>query len=202
MRVFAVVIEIAALAVLHARENLSLRSAVAFEFIGDDHPWDVEQAFEQLAKELLCGLRVPSTLYQDIKDIVVLIHCAPQVMALTMDREKHFIQVSLVARPRAPVTELIGVILPKFPTPFGDSFVGHRDAAFEQELFHIAVAQGKAIVEPDPVADDLPGEAVILVACGVSGWCHVWLPILEFKWSGRSHHQGNYVMGQEAGSTS
>jgi hypothetical protein len=41
MGVLTPVIEIAALAVLHARENLSLRSAVAFEFIGDDHPWYV-----------------------------------------------------------------------------------------------------------------------------------------------------------------
>ena len=51
--------------------------------------------------------------------------------------------------------------------------MGHGDTALEQQLLPIAVAQGKAIGEPDPVADDLAGEAVILVAFGVSRWRHV-----------------------------
>jgi hypothetical protein len=45
-------------------------------------------------------------------------------------------------------------------------------------FFHIAVAQGEAIVELDAMTDDLPREAVILVAL-IGGWSsHVWLPIL------------------------
>ena len=40
------------------------------------------------------------------------------------------------------------------------------DAALEQDLFHVTVAQGEAIIEPDAMADDLAGEAVVLVACG------------------------------------
>src|SRR5262245_43834431 len=123
-------------------------------------------------------------------------------MALAIDRKEHLIQVPLVARLRTPSSQPIGVVLPKLPTPFADGFVGHRDATFEQELFHVAVAQGESLVEPDSVADDFARKAVVLVTRGVSGWGHVWLPILEFEWSGRSHHQGNYVMGQVAGSTS
>jgi hypothetical protein len=107
-----------------------------------------------------------------------------------------------VARLRTPPSQPIGAVLPKLPTPLADGFVGHRDAAFEQEFFHVAVAQGEAIVEPDPVADDFAREAVVLVSFAGGGRGHVWLPILEFEWSGRSHHQSNYVMGQEAGSTS
>ena len=80
--------------------------------------------------------------------------------------------------------------------------MGHSNAAFEQELFHIAVAQGEAIIESDPMADDFARKAVVLVAFAGGGRGHVGLPILEFEWSGRRHHQGNYVMGQEAGSTS
>src|SRR5690242_1129672 len=93
-------------------------------------------------------------------------------MTLSVNGQKYFIQVPLVTRSRAPVTELIGVVLPKLPTPLADSFMGHRDAAFEQEFFHIAVAQGEAIVEPDPVTDDFTGKAVVLIAVGVSGWRH------------------------------
>ena len=50
----------------------------------------------------------------------------------------------------------------------------------DPDLFHVAVAQGEAIIEPDPMADDLAGKAVIFVACGISGWRHVWLPILRY----------------------
>ena len=81
------------------------------------------------------------------------------------------------ARPGPLATQPIGVGLPKLPTPLADSFAGHSDAAFEQEFLHVAIAQGEAIVEPDAMADDLAGKAVIFVALRVSRWCYVWLPI-------------------------
>jgi hypothetical protein len=37
----------------------------------------------------------------------------------------------------------------------------------------VATAIKEAIIEPDSIADDLAGEAVVLVAFGVSGWYHV-----------------------------
>jgi len=51
--------------------------------------------------------------------------------------------------------------------------MGHVDATLEQDLFHVAIAQREAIVEPDPMAEDLAGETVVFVAFGVSGWRHV-----------------------------
>jgi hypothetical protein len=50
-------------------------------------------------------------------------------------------------------------------------------------------------------ADDLAGNAVVFVACRLSGWRHVWLPIGVFGWFLRVHHRGEYLTGQEAGST-
>ena len=173
MRVLTPVIEIPTLAMLHAREDLALGRAIALQFIGDDHARHVLQPLEQLAKELLRRVLIAAALHQDIEDIVVLIHRAPQVMALAIDRKEHFIQVPLIARARTPPSQPIGVVLPKLPTPLADGFVGHRDAAFEQELFHVAVAQGEAIVEPDPVADDVARKAVVLVAFAGSRRGHV-----------------------------
>ena len=57
-----------------------------------------------------------------------------------------------------------------------DGLMGHVDAALEQEFLHVAVAQKETLVEPDPMADDLPGEAGVLIAFGVSRWRHVRLP--------------------------
>ena len=62
VRVFCPVVEIAMLAMLYPREQLSLSSSVALELIGDEHPRYVPQALEQLAEELLCGLLIPAAL--------------------------------------------------------------------------------------------------------------------------------------------
>src|SRR5262249_17923787 len=75
------------------------------------------------------GLLVASPLDEDIQDVVVLVYRAPQGMAFTMHRQKDLIQVPLVARPRAPVAQLMRVLLPKLPTPLPDRFVGYHDTA-------------------------------------------------------------------------
>src|SRR5215831_18444260 len=118
MRVLTPVVERAALPMFHPRQDLALRGPVALQCIGDDDPWDVLTPFEQLAEELLRGLFIAPALHQNIEDIVVLVHRPPQVMPLTMNGEKHLIQVPLVTWLRATATHPIGVVLPKFPTPF------------------------------------------------------------------------------------
>jgi hypothetical protein len=58
--------------------------------------------------------------------------------------------------------------LTELATPLADGFIGHHDAAGEQQLFHVAVAEAEAAIEPDRVADDLDRKAVIFIA--VDGW--------------------------------
>jgi hypothetical protein len=131
MGVLTPVIEVATLAMFHPREDLPLRSTIALQCIRDDDAWDILTPFEQCAKELLRGLRIPPTLHQDIEDVVILIHRAPQVMAFAIDREAYLVQVPLVARSRPSATELIRVGLSKLPAPLADRFVGHSDATFK-----------------------------------------------------------------------
>src|SRR5215510_7783219 len=120
MRVFAAVIEVATLPMFHPKEDLALRRAVALQLVRDDHPWHVLQPLEQLTKEFLRRLLVAAALHQDVEDVVVLVDCAPEVMALTMNREKYLIQVPLVTWLRASMLQLIRVVLPKLPTPLAD----------------------------------------------------------------------------------
>src|SRR5215471_3523755 len=93
-------------------------------------------------------------------------------MALTIDGQEDFIKVPLVSWLGAATLQLIRITLPKFQTPLADGFMGDVDPAFAQQLLHIAVTQGKAVIEPDAMADNLAGEAVVLVAFRVSGWSH------------------------------
>ena len=68
----------------------------------------------------------------------------------------------------------------RLPTPWTDGFMRHGDATLEQEFLHVAVAQGEPIVEPDPMADDFAGKAVVLVTLGVGRRGHAGVPILGF----------------------
>jgi hypothetical protein len=89
-------------------------------------------------------------------------------MALAMTRQEDFIQMPCVSWLGASTLQLIRVLLPKFQTPLTDGFMGHVDAALEQELLPIAIAQREAVGEPDAMANDCAREAVVLVACGIS----------------------------------
>src|SRR5215831_16255315 len=201
MRILTAVVEIATLAVFDPGQDLALGRAVALELIRDDHPWHVLQALEQLAKKLLRCLLVAAALHQNVENVIVLVHRTPEIMALPVDRQKDFIEMPLVPWLGASMLQLIGVVLAKLQTPLVDGLMGHVDAALEQDLLHVAVAQREAIIEPDAMADNLAGKAVIFVALGVSRWRHVWLPIGVCEWFLQVHHWSEYLTGQAVGST-
>jgi hypothetical protein len=131
MGVFRTVVQIAVLPMLDTGQEFPLRCAIAFELVGDDHPWYVSQALEQLPEELRGGMLVSPTLDQDIEGMAVLIHRPPEVVSLATDREEHLVEVPLVARLGAPSPELVGVLLSKFPAPLADRFIRHGDPTFE-----------------------------------------------------------------------
>jgi hypothetical protein len=90
-------------------------------------------------------------------------------MTLAVDGQKHLIQMPLIARPRPSTPEPIRIVLPELPTPVADGVIGDVDAACEQELLHVTVAQVKAVVEPEPMADDVAGKAVVRERSGSAG---------------------------------
>jgi hypothetical protein len=124
MRVLASIIEVTTLAMLYPWENLTFGRTVALQLVRNDDPWHVLYALQQLAEKLLRRLFVASALHQDIEHVVILIHRAPQVMALTVDGQKDFIQVPFIPGLRATPTQAIGIILPKLATPLTDGFMG------------------------------------------------------------------------------
>jgi hypothetical protein len=85
------------LAMLHPGQDLALRGTIAFPLVGDNHPWNVLTALEELAEELLGGLFVAPPLDQDIEDIAIVIYGPPVIVALRVDRDEHLIQMPCVA---------------------------------------------------------------------------------------------------------
>jgi hypothetical protein len=167
------VIEVAALTVFYPWQELALGRAVALQLVGNDDAGNVREALEELAKKLLGGLLIAPALSQDVEHIIVLVDGAPQVMALAIDGEENLVQMPFIPRARPSALQLIRLLLPKLPTPLTDGLVGHVDATLEQEFLHVAVAQREARIEPDSMADDFAGKAVVLVAFRVSGWSHI-----------------------------
>jgi hypothetical protein len=170
MGVLRAIIEIAMLTLFYPWEDLPLGRSIALEFVGDDHARYVGQSFKKFTKELLRGFLVPTALDQDIQDVALLIDRSPEIMTLTLDHQKHLVQVSLVTGPRPSPTQLIGISLTKLATPLADGLIGDDHTTFQEEFFHITKTQAEAKVQPHGVTDDLNGKAVVLIVRG-SGWC-------------------------------
>ena len=64
VRDFAAVVEIPALPMLDARQDLAFGGSIGAEFVGHDHTWRVAQTLQQLAKEALGGFCVAAALNQ------------------------------------------------------------------------------------------------------------------------------------------
>jgi len=201
MRVLAAGREGATLAMRHPGQALALRRAVALPLVGHADAGHRREALAELAKTGLGGRRMAPARHEALEHVIVLIHDAPQGMALPVERQTHLVHMPCIPRARPSALELVGVIVPTLPTPRAEGLVRHLDAALEQALLHVAVASRVAIREPDAMADDRTGEAVVLVACGISGWRHVWRPIGVCERCLRVHHRREYLTSQAAGST-
>jgi hypothetical protein len=161
--VFRPVVQIAMRPMLDAGQALAYGGTVASQLIGDDDSWNVREIFEALAEELFRSRLIPAALHEDIKDVPVLVDGTPEIVACAVDPHKHLVQMPCVPRPRTSASPLIGILLPELQTPLPDRFVRHNDARGEQELFDTALAEAKTEVQPDTIADDLRGEAVVFM---------------------------------------
>jgi hypothetical protein len=120
----------------------------------------------------VCSLKSSIGKVRNIQDVAILIDGPPQILARTVDREEHFVHVPLVAGSGTPPPELVSILLAKFPAPLTDGRIGDDHSPFEEELFDIARAEAEAKVEPDAVADDFRGKAVVFVWIGWYGGIH------------------------------
>src|SRR3954454_16566480 len=99
MRHFSAVVEVAALAMLDTGQDLPFGGGVALQFVGDDHPRDILQPTQQLAKEALRSLGVAPALHKDVEHLTVLIDGTAEIMLFAVDADKHLVKEPFVARP-------------------------------------------------------------------------------------------------------
>ena len=132
VRDLAAVVEIPALTVFHARQDLAFGSAIGPEFIGNDGSGHVAQTLQQLAKEALGGIRVTAALHHNIKHVAMLINGSPEVVQFASDAHEHLIQEPFVAGLWPPLLERLGIGSPEAQAPFADRL--HASSAGRKEL--------------------------------------------------------------------
>ena len=93
-------------------------------------------------------------MYENIDPVAVLIYRAPEVLALTVDRDEQFVQVPCVAETTLTAFQPAGVLGTEFDGPLPDRFVSHFHTTLSEQVFNVSEAQTESIVQPDGVTDD------------------------------------------------
>ena len=144
----------------YGRHHGAARGGVGAQLVGDQSSRNTALGFQQLPKESDGCSPIPVRLHEDVQDVTVLVHCAPQILLATLDRDEHLVEMPGVSQPTAPAPQLPGVDRPEPLAPLPNRLVGDRYASLREEIFSIAEAEAESIVEPDRVADDVRWESI------------------------------------------
>src|ERR671933_875901 len=163
MRVLGAIVQVPALPVLDPGQGLTFRHAIALQLVGHEHARHILQALEQLLEEALGRLGIAPALNQDVEDLAILVHGAPEIVQLAADADEDLVQVPLVARTRSSPAQLVGEGLSELEAPAADALVGDDHAALGQDQLHVAQAQAEDVVQPVGMGDDLGWKAVAMM---------------------------------------
>jgi hypothetical protein len=161
--VFSPMVEGAALPRLDAGQQRSLGRLMAPQHVGHDHPRHVCEALEELPEELLGGCRVAPASHQAIEDVAVMVHRAPEIVALAVNREKRFIRMPFVSRSGLSTAQLVRIGLAGCAATIPYGFICEGVPALRHQRRAIPAAEAKTEVQPDPMAGDLGREPLALV---------------------------------------
>ena len=124
-------------------------NTVAAQLVSHESHRFLSLTLQQSSKESPRCTRVPTGLYEDVNHVTVLIHRAPEILALTVDRHEDFVQEPGVSESALSSLQLPGVIGAELPAPLPNGFVRHDDASFGQQILNMPEAHALSVVEPD-----------------------------------------------------
>jgi hypothetical protein len=75
-----------------------------------------------------------------------LIDRPPQFVIISLERQKHLIEVLLITRPGTETLQLIGIRLAKLATALAEGLSGYDYATFKEKCFHSTAAEAEAKV--------------------------------------------------------
>ena len=108
VRHLAAIVEIPALTVFDARQDLAFGGTIGSELILHEYSRCIPQTLQQLAKEALGCLRIAAILNQYIEHVAVLINGSSEVVQFASDADENLVQKPLVTGFRPPPLEGVG----------------------------------------------------------------------------------------------
>ena len=82
---------------------------------------------------------------EEVDQVTVLIHGAPEILALTVDRDEDFVQEPRIAESTLSAFQPPGVLGAELLAPLPNGFVRHDDASFGQQILDIPEARAGAV---------------------------------------------------------
>jgi hypothetical protein len=134
------------------------RPHVAAQFVRHDHA-RLTKLPDQSGEEASRSPAVAASLNQDIENIAIGINGAPEPEPLPADRDGGLIHVPLVTRVWSIPTYAIGKMTTKAVDLEPNSLPTDDDPALGEQILNIRGVQGKAVVGPDRIGDDLTRKA-------------------------------------------
>ena len=95
---------------------------------------------------------VPAGLDEEVDQVPVLVHGAPEILALTVNRDEDFVQKPRIVESALSALQPPGVVGAELRVPLPNGFVRHDDAPFGQQILDIPEAQTVSVVQPHGVA--------------------------------------------------
>ena len=163
VRNFCSVVGVPILAVRHGWHHLAFCGGVTPKLIGSDFDRHLPLITQGLAEEALCSLSILALLHEDLDQSTVLIYGSPQITTLALNRYDDFVEEPAIASRAQAFFNRPGVVGPKRAAPLAEGLVGNCDPTFGQEVFNIAEAQRKPMVEPHRSGNDIGWESVSTV---------------------------------------
>jgi hypothetical protein len=109
------------------------------------------------------GALIAAGLNQDVDHIAVLIHRPPEIVLLSVDSNKNFVQMPGVAEATLTLLQISGIARTELLTPDSNRFIRDDDSAFGEKIFDISETQAETIVNPDHIADDFRREPMTII---------------------------------------
>ncbi len=120
--------------------------SVATQLVGHETHRFLALTLQQFSKESPRRPPVPAGLDEEVDQVTILIHGTPQILALPVDRDQHFVQEPCIAETAVPALQPPGVIGAELRAPLANDVV-RLPGTLDGEAKEFVVAVGKAAHE-------------------------------------------------------
>ena len=121
--------------------DVPMADTVAAQLVGHQTHGLLALPLQESPKESPRRTPVPAGLDEEVDEVPVLVHGAPEILALTVDRDENVVQEPRIAESTLVALQPPRVVGAELRAPLANGFVRHDDAPFGQQILDIPEAQ-------------------------------------------------------------